>query len=231
MPGDNVEMICDLVHEAAAEVGTRFTLREGGKTSKHLCPVFPARDSHERSQLEPVLSQSSLKQLKPFAFWPPRLIPPVIRVRVRYKSCCLPLLILPSLVLRHSPHSQKVETSLLVHRCIHILQPATITYAFLAMRTSVALCSLCVCEFSATRFTAWTQPVWYHIRGLSGPHPYIMAVNIMGVVSGVQCVWLWCIWPPTRSKLILTHPHRVHISSGPRGEFTQKWYPAGGNIP
>jgi len=32
MPGDNVEMVCDLVHDAAAEVGTRFTLREGGKT-------------------------------------------------------------------------------------------------------------------------------------------------------------------------------------------------------
>lgn len=34
MPGDNVEMVCDLVHEGAAEVGTRFTLREGGKTGK-----------------------------------------------------------------------------------------------------------------------------------------------------------------------------------------------------
>jgi len=32
MPGDNVEMVCELVHEAAAEIGTRFTLREGGKT-------------------------------------------------------------------------------------------------------------------------------------------------------------------------------------------------------
>jgi len=32
MPGDNVEMVCDLVHDVAAEVGTRFTLREGGKT-------------------------------------------------------------------------------------------------------------------------------------------------------------------------------------------------------
>ncbi|GBE77895.1 translation elongation factor Tu [Sparassis latifolia] len=32
MPGDNVEMVCQLVHDVAAEVGTRFTLREGGKT-------------------------------------------------------------------------------------------------------------------------------------------------------------------------------------------------------
>ncbi|KAF7799034.1 hypothetical protein EIP86_010264 [Pleurotus ostreatoroseus] len=32
MPGDNVELVCDLVHDVAAEVGTRFTLREGGKT-------------------------------------------------------------------------------------------------------------------------------------------------------------------------------------------------------
>jgi elongation factor Tu len=33
MPGDNVEMVCSLVHDVAAEVGSRFTLREGGKTS------------------------------------------------------------------------------------------------------------------------------------------------------------------------------------------------------
>ncbi|KAF7784369.1 hypothetical protein Agabi119p4_534 [Agaricus bisporus var. burnettii] len=32
MPGDNVELVCDLVHDVAAEVGTRFTLREGNKT-------------------------------------------------------------------------------------------------------------------------------------------------------------------------------------------------------
>jgi elongation factor Tu len=32
MPGDNVDMICDLVHDVAAEAGSRFTLREGGKT-------------------------------------------------------------------------------------------------------------------------------------------------------------------------------------------------------
>ena len=38
MPGDNVEMVCELVHDIAAEVGTRFTLREGGKTGKCLRP-------------------------------------------------------------------------------------------------------------------------------------------------------------------------------------------------
>jgi len=32
MPGDHVEMVCDLVHDVAAEEGSRFTLREGGKT-------------------------------------------------------------------------------------------------------------------------------------------------------------------------------------------------------
>jgi elongation factor Tu len=36
MPGDNVEMVCDLVFDVALEVGTRFTLREGNKTSKSL---------------------------------------------------------------------------------------------------------------------------------------------------------------------------------------------------
>lgn len=34
MPGDNVEMVGDLVHDVALEVGSRFTLREGGKTSE-----------------------------------------------------------------------------------------------------------------------------------------------------------------------------------------------------
>ncbi|KDN43484.1 hypothetical protein RSAG8_06073, partial [Rhizoctonia solani AG-8 WAC10335] len=32
MPGDNVELIGDLVHDVAMEKGSRFTLREGGKT-------------------------------------------------------------------------------------------------------------------------------------------------------------------------------------------------------
>ncbi|KAG6878379.1 translation elongation factor Tu [Termitomyces sp. T159_Od127] len=32
MPGDNVDLVCDLHFDVAAEVGGRFTLREGGKT-------------------------------------------------------------------------------------------------------------------------------------------------------------------------------------------------------
>lgn len=32
MPGDNVEMVCDLVHDTPMELGARFSLREGGKT-------------------------------------------------------------------------------------------------------------------------------------------------------------------------------------------------------
>ncbi|KAG6842597.1 translation elongation factor Tu [Blastosporella zonata] len=32
MPGDNVELVCDLHFDVAAEVGGRFTLREGGRT-------------------------------------------------------------------------------------------------------------------------------------------------------------------------------------------------------
>lgn len=34
MPGDNVEVNGELVHEVALEVGSRFTLREGGKTGQ-----------------------------------------------------------------------------------------------------------------------------------------------------------------------------------------------------
>ncbi|ORX58716.1 elongation factor Tu [Hesseltinella vesiculosa] len=32
MPGDNIEMNCELVHDIALEEGQRFTIREGGKT-------------------------------------------------------------------------------------------------------------------------------------------------------------------------------------------------------
>ena len=32
MPGDNIELVGELVHEVALEEGSRFTLREGGKT-------------------------------------------------------------------------------------------------------------------------------------------------------------------------------------------------------
>ncbi|KAG1164683.1 hypothetical protein G6F37_000072 [Rhizopus arrhizus] len=32
MPGDNVEMQCELIHDVALEEGQRFTIREGGKT-------------------------------------------------------------------------------------------------------------------------------------------------------------------------------------------------------
>jgi len=32
MPGDNIELVGDLVHEVALEEGSRFTLREGGRT-------------------------------------------------------------------------------------------------------------------------------------------------------------------------------------------------------
>jgi hypothetical protein len=32
MPGDNVEMVCTLTHDTPLEVGSRFSLREGGKT-------------------------------------------------------------------------------------------------------------------------------------------------------------------------------------------------------
>lgn len=32
MPGDHVDLVCELVHDVAVEEGTRFTLREGGKT-------------------------------------------------------------------------------------------------------------------------------------------------------------------------------------------------------
>ncbi|KAJ7181736.1 elongation factor Tu [Mycena crocata] len=32
MPGDNVELVCELFNDLGCEVGTRFTLREGGRT-------------------------------------------------------------------------------------------------------------------------------------------------------------------------------------------------------
>lgn len=32
MPGDNVEMVCEVHHPACVEVGQRFNVREGGRT-------------------------------------------------------------------------------------------------------------------------------------------------------------------------------------------------------
>ncbi|MCR5461855.1 MAG: elongation factor Tu, partial [bacterium] len=32
MPGDNVEMIVELIHPIAIEQGTKFSIREGGRT-------------------------------------------------------------------------------------------------------------------------------------------------------------------------------------------------------
>jgi elongation factor Tu len=32
MPGDHLDLVCSLYHDVAAEVGGRFTLREGGRT-------------------------------------------------------------------------------------------------------------------------------------------------------------------------------------------------------
>jgi len=138
MPGDNTEMVCDLVHDAAAEVGTRFTLREGGKTSEYLSLVVPTHDPHGRSQLEPVLSQNSSRELEPFVFYrSTRLISPVIRVRALYKSCyCLPLLILPSPVLCYPPLTK--SRNIASDACIHTyIKPTPITYPSLAMWTQV----------------------------------------------------------------------------------------------
>lgn len=32
MPGDNVEMVCEIYHPLAMETGLRFNVREGGRT-------------------------------------------------------------------------------------------------------------------------------------------------------------------------------------------------------
>jgi elongation factor Tu len=32
MPGDNVELVCELLFPVAMELGMRFAIREGGKT-------------------------------------------------------------------------------------------------------------------------------------------------------------------------------------------------------
>ncbi len=32
MPGDNVEMTVELIHNVAMEIGLRFAIREGGRT-------------------------------------------------------------------------------------------------------------------------------------------------------------------------------------------------------
>ena len=49
MPGDNVEMVRDLVFDVALEIGTRFTLREANKTSTSLFPLSIIRFTHTRN--------------------------------------------------------------------------------------------------------------------------------------------------------------------------------------
>ncbi|KAG4306299.1 hypothetical protein PORY_000287 [Pneumocystis oryctolagi] len=39
MPGDNVELACELIHDIALEEGMRFTIREGGKTNSHFLEI------------------------------------------------------------------------------------------------------------------------------------------------------------------------------------------------
>jgi len=87
LPGDNVRMHCDLVHDVAAEVGTRFTLHEGGKTGEYPYHITPTCGSHGYPQLELVLSQSSLRWFEPLVSYqsPLCFIPPVIRARTIQK--------------------------------------------------------------------------------------------------------------------------------------------------
>lgn len=40
MPGDNVELDCELIFDLAVEVGSRFTLREANKTSESLLLLY-----------------------------------------------------------------------------------------------------------------------------------------------------------------------------------------------
>ena len=46
MPGDNVELDCELIFDLAVEVGSRFTLREANKTSECIMPFFPFRHAN-----------------------------------------------------------------------------------------------------------------------------------------------------------------------------------------
>ena len=46
MPGDNVEVCGELVHDVALEVGSRFTLREGGKTGQSKAHTNCFEDSY-----------------------------------------------------------------------------------------------------------------------------------------------------------------------------------------
>lgn len=170
MPGDNVEMVCDLVHDAAAEVGTRFTLREGGKTSKRFYPVFLTHDPHGHSQLEPVLLQRSSRQLKPFAScWSPQSIPQAIRMRVRYKSCCcLSPLMLSSPVICHSPlmKSRNIASDAYVHIYI-TTNPSRLRFACNGNPSNPRIC------LSLVLVKLWLlvhqQFIWCHLRPEQGP--------------------------------------------------------------
>ena len=132
MPGDNVEMVCDLVHDAAAEVGTRFTLREGGKTSKHSYPIFPIRGPYGYSQLEPVLLHNSSRWLKLSALCPslPQSTLLDIHAREPDKSFCWLLPLMLSSVFRNPPltKSRNIASGAYVHTYI-IASPKYLYFA------------------------------------------------------------------------------------------------------
>lgn len=43
MPGDNVEMMCEMYNPIAIENGQRFNIREGGRTVGHTSEAFRNR--------------------------------------------------------------------------------------------------------------------------------------------------------------------------------------------
>lgn len=51
MPGDSIELVGELVHDVALEEGSRFTLREGGKTGE-LWPRLPHNSSSTDTRLQ-----------------------------------------------------------------------------------------------------------------------------------------------------------------------------------
>lgn len=62
MPGDNVEMLCDIYNPIALENGQRFNIREGGRTVSYSPDVF------RREHLKSLESCASVILPSPYMF-------------------------------------------------------------------------------------------------------------------------------------------------------------------
>ena len=148
MPGDNVTVVGELVHDIALEVGSRFTLREGGKTG----PFPPLWFSHLRlapshavriTQSELESSRSSWRAQRTSSPRTPRprsssrsfSPPPSSPSQQKYRPPCPALIPLPAPPCSYVPHNT-------LH---HSRNPSTFSNALETRMNDPFACEECRC--------------------------------------------------------------------------------------